>query len=87
MWLPLPVFKANNIASLSFFFHRRTFLSLSFTFFKINLFIIYLWLYWVFVAACGLSLVAEGGVGGGYSLAVVQGSSWPMPPVCGIFPD
>ena len=41
----------------------------------------------VFVAACGLSLVSEGGVGGGYSVLVVQGSSWPMPPVCGIFPD
>ena len=32
--------------------------------FKINLFIIYFWLHWVFAAACGLSLVAASG---GYS--------------------
>ena len=41
-------------------------------FFKINLFIlfIYFWLCWVFVAAHGLSLVA---VSGGYSSVAVRG--------------
>ena len=45
-----------------------------FLFFKINLFIlfIYFWLCWVFVAACGLSLVAARG---GYSLLHCAGFS------------
>ena len=49
--------------------HKLQFIRLerSFTFFKINLFIllfVYFWLRWVFVAMCGLSLVAASG---GYS--------------------
>ena len=46
----------------------------SFAHFKKNLFIlfIYFWLHWVFVAACGLSLVA---VSGDYSLLWCTGSS------------
>ena len=41
----------------------------TFSFF-LNYLFIYLWLFWVFVAVCGLSLVA---VSGGYSLVVVHG--------------
>ena len=45
-----------------------------FNFLKIYfyLFIFYFWLHWVFIAACGLSLVAESG---GYSLLWCTGSS------------
>ena len=46
--------------SLLLLFFNRVFLK------KINIFI-YFWLHWVFVAACGLSLVV---VSGGYSVAV-----------------
>ena len=38
-------------------------------FFK-NIFIIYLWLHWVFIAVCRLSLIAARG---GYSLVAVHG--------------
>ena len=42
--------------------------NLTYLFFKIYLFI-YFWLRWVFVAVCGLSLVAASG---GYSFGVVR---------------
>ena len=41
-------------------------------FFKINLFV-YFWLRWVFVAARGLSLVAESGAGGGALFVAERG--------------
>ena len=48
----------------------ESFINLKRNFISLNLFLFYFWLCWVFVALCGLSLVA---VSGGYSLIEVCG--------------
>ena len=49
--------------------HVSTMRDFFFNFLNLLILFIYFWLCWVFVAACGLSLVM---VSGGYSLVVVQ---------------
>ena len=65
VWLPFSVFKANNIASLSFFFHRRSFLPL-FHFFKL---ICLLFIYGcVGLCCCMWAFSSFRGWGGGWLL-------------------
>ena len=50
--------------------YNRIFLKRYMYFFFFTLFYLFIWLHWVFVAACGLSLVAASG---GYSLLQCAG--------------